>query len=182
MRVLKYLSVFLFTMFLLSCANTNLKTQQISGKSGVSYDDSEEIWKKLKSENEDSYSYTVNSISWSGFGSRTTITVKDGLVSKREYIYFEQVLNEESELEEVEIESYIETGEEIGSNPEGFQPFLIDELYETCISEYLRVNKGENDIYFNTNEAGIISNCGFVEKGCIDDCFKGFRISKFQWL
>ncbi len=104
------------------------------------------------------------------------------LLAKENIFILNRVLNEESELEEVEIESYTETGEEIGSHSEGFDPLLIDELYETCISEYLRVNTGENDVYFNTNEAGIISNCGFVEKGCVDDCFIGFRISEFQWL
>jgi hypothetical protein len=172
----------LFCITLLSCSTSDNDRGKITGESGISYSDIKTMWKELKAQNDETYSYTVNFISWSGFGSRTTIIVKDGLVSKRKYLYFEQVLNEESELEEVEIESYTETGEEIGSHSEGFDPLLIDELYETCISEYLIVNTGENDIYFNTNDAGIISSCGFVEKACVDDCFIGFRISEFQWL
>lgn len=182
MKISNCFILFLFCITLLSCSTNDNDRGEITGESGISYNDSKTMWKELKAQNDETYSYTASFISWSGFGSRTTITVKDGLVSKREYLYFEQVLNEESELEEVEIESYTETGEEIGSHSEGFDPLLIDELYETCISEYLRVNTGENDVYFNTNDAGIISNCGFVEKGCVDDCFIGFRISEFQWL
>jgi hypothetical protein len=182
MKISNCFILFLFCNTLLSCSSNDTDRGEITGESGVSYNDSRTMWKELKAQNDETYNYTMSFISWSGFGSRTTITVKDGLVSKREYLYFEQILNEVSELEEVEIESYTEAGEEIGSNSEGFDPLLIDELYETCISEYLIVNTDENDIYFNTNDAGIISSCGFVEKGCVDDCFIGFRISEFQWL
>jgi len=182
MKISNCFILFLFCITPLSCSTSDNDRGEITGESGISYSDSKKMWKELKAQNDETYSYTVSFISWSGFCSRTTITVKDGLVSNREYLYFEQVLNEESELEEVEIESYTEAGEEIGSHSDGFDPLLIDELYETCISEYLIVNTGENDVYFNTNESGIISNCGFVEKGCVDDCFIGFRISEFQWL
>ena len=182
MKISNCFIMFLFCITLLSCSTNDDDRGEITGESGISYSDSKTMWKEVKAQNEETYSYTVSFSSWSGFGSRTTITVKDGLVSKRKYLYFEQVLNEESELEEVEIESYTETGEEIGSHSEGFDPLLIDELYQTCLSDYLNINKADNEIYFNTDEAGIISNCGFVETGCVDDCFRGFRISEFNWL
>ncbi|WP_289021420.1 hypothetical protein [uncultured Salegentibacter sp.] len=182
MRVLNYLFVFTLSLFMLSCSGSRLEIEETSGKSGINYSNSKDLWKKLKSENEDSYSYTVNSISWTGNGSRTHISIKDGTVIRREYTYYKQDRNEDGEPIEIAIESYIETGEEIGNNAEGFDPLLIDELYETCFSEYLNVNREENTIYFDTDENGIISNCGFVEKGCVDDCFIGFRISEFKWL
>ena len=28
---------------------------------------------------------------------------------------------------------------------------------------------------------GIISLCGFVPKGCQDDCFRGIKIKSFEW-
>jgi hypothetical protein len=182
MKISNCFILFLFFITLLSCSTNDNDRGEITGESGISYNDSKTIWEELKVQNNETYSYTASFISWTGVGSRTTITVKDGVVSKREYLYFEQILNEESQLVEKEIESYTETGVEIGSHSEGFDPLLIDELYQTCLSDYLNINKADNEIYFNTDEAGIISNCGFVEKGCVDDCFSGFRISEFNWI
>ena len=182
MKISNCFILFLFFITLLSCSTNDNDGGEITGASGISYNDSKTIWDELKVQNNETYSYTVSFISWTGVGSRTTITVKDGVVSKREYLYLEQILNEESQLVEEEIDSYTETGEEIGSHSEGFNPLLIDELYQTCLSDYLNINEADNEIYFNTDGAGIISNCGFVEKGCVDDCFSGFRISEFNWI
>ncbi|APS39263.1 MULTISPECIES: hypothetical protein [Salegentibacter] len=179
---MKISNFFLFFLVLFSCSENENNNSAITGESGVSYNESKKVWSELKNINGNSYSYTISFISWSGFGNRTIISVKDGIISKREYLYYEQTYSDEGEMVEVEIKSYTETGEEIGSNSEGFDPLLIDELYQTCLSDYLNINKADNEIYFNTDEAGIISNCGFVETGCVDDCFRGFRISEFNWL
>lgn len=170
----------LFLVFLLSCS-TDDNNSEITGSSGISYKDSKASWPELKKINGESYSYTTRFDSWTGFSNKTIITVQDGVVIKREYFAYETSVNPEGEVVE-ELDSYTETGEEIGTHERGFKPLLVEELYETCISEYLTVNEEENKIYFDTDEDGIISNCGFVPKGCVDDCFSGFRIDEFKWL
>ncbi|TDN87566.1 hypothetical protein DET49_11114 [Salegentibacter sp. 24] len=172
----------LFILVLFSCSKNENEYRQIKGESGTSFSDSKDAWIELKAINGESYRYTTSFISWSGYGSRTVLSVKDGLISKREYLYFQQTFNEEGEMIEVEIESYTETGDQIGRNAEGFEPLLIDQLYETCISEYLKVSREQHEVFFNTDQAGLISDCGFFEKGCVDDCFTGFKISEFNWL
>ncbi|MGA9326262.1 MAG: hypothetical protein WBV47_09460, partial [Salegentibacter sp.] len=65
---------------------------------------------------------------------------------------------------------------------EGAEALNIDELYDVCISKYLVVSPAENTVYFNTWGEGVISTCGYVPDGCMDDCFIGFEMSHFEWM
>ncbi|MFD1096383.1 hypothetical protein [Salegentibacter chungangensis] len=178
-NVIAYL--ILIPSFLLSCSIAQEKSGKIEGNSGINYNESKEMWAEMKEVNGNSYSYTLEFISWTGAGSRTTITVKDGIVAERYYEAFLQKTEDGEHNEEI-TETYTETNDEIGSHEAGAEPLSVDELYELCLAEYLVVNETENTIYFNTTQQGVISECGYVPENCVDDCFRGFQMSHFEWL
>jgi hypothetical protein len=57
----------------------------------------------------------------------------------------------------------------------------LDEVYEKARTEWLIKRKDVN-VYFETKNNGMISSCGYVNKGCMDDCFNGIRIAYIQPL
>lgn len=169
-----------FSLLLFSCS-TDLYAPNllVTGENGYNYLQSEKEWKKLKNKHQNSYSYTVGEESFSGFGSETTITVMNGEVVSRKYEAY--MISENDGSKEI-TETYTETEDDLGSHSEGAPPVTLDELYEDCGTEYLMVDPETNTIYFDTNEEGVISLCGHVPELCGDDCFVGFRLTKFEWL
>ena len=113
------------------------------------------------------------------YESTTELKIINGIVVERNYEMYG--FNEANGQKEV-VDFYFENIENLGSNNKGALSKTIDELYSTCASEYLRVNSDENEIYFDTNENGLISLCGFVPIGCMDDCFRGVQLDSFYWL
>lgn len=61
---------------------------------------------------------------------------------------------------------------------EGAEILTLDEVYAKAKSVWLSADKNSNSIYFETDSKGLISSCGFVPKGCQDDCFNGIRIKE----
>lgn len=90
------------------------------------------------------------------------------------------VINETNGKKEL-IDSYTETGAEIGRHDQGTDALTIDDLYDSCASEYLIVDKTNNTIHFETTTNGLMTLCGFIPDDCIDDCFRGVRINFFKW-
>lgn len=174
------ISLLSFSLFLLACSpDLYAPNLRVTGENGYNYLQSEKEWKNLKSSHENSYSYSIGEQSVSGFGSETTITVIDGHVVSRKYEAF--LMSENDGSKEI-TETYSETEDDLGSHSEGAPPVILDELYEDCGTEYLMVDPETNTIYFDTNEEGVISLCGHVPELCGDDCFVGFRLTKFEWL
>ncbi|MDD2426409.1 MAG: hypothetical protein PHU00_10410, partial [Bacteroidales bacterium] len=57
----------------------------------------------------------------------------------------------------------------------------LDVIYSKARQEWLL--KRENaQTYFEAKNNGLISCCGYVEKGCMDGCFNGIYISYIQPL
>ena len=79
-------------------------------------------------------------------------------------------------------DSYTEVEGTLGSNENGASPMTIDELYNSCASDYLIVDKENNTLYFETETNGLMTLCGFVPNGCADDCFQGISINSFDWI
>ena len=77
---------------------------------------------------------------------------------------------------------YTEDQADLGINQKGAPPVTFDKLYNSCGTQYLMVNTQNNDIYFEVSDTGLISTCGYVPKGCMDDCFHGITIKSFEWL
>jgi hypothetical protein len=177
-----YLTTFLpFTfVLLLSCSMDALQENlTIEGEYGYDFRESKLEWDKLKKKNGNSYEYTILEQSWTGAGSETTIDVEKGRVIGRFYVAF-QISDEDGS--KTVTDSYEETSKkEIGSHSLGAPPHTIDDLYKSCISEFLIADPDANEVYFDTNEEGIMTLCGYVPHGCQDDCYRGITISRFSW-
>jgi len=135
------------------------------------YNSSLEEWNMLKDQNNNSYTYTVSTSSWTGFGTNTVLTIQNGVVISR---VFEAYQLDETKGSTIITDSYFETSETLNTNENGFATRTIDDLYDTCIEDYLSVNKKDNTIFFETDDTGIISQCGFVPDDCADDCLHIF--------
>ena len=164
-----------------SCSADAMQSKlEVEGKHGYDFRESRTAWRELKKEHGNSYLYKILEESFSGHGSETTITVVSGKVKSRHYVAF--IISEEDGSRTI-VENYEEnTKKELGSHSEGAPPYTIDHLYSTCLAHYLTVDHEANEIFFETNEEGVMLLCGFVPVGCQDDCYRGIRISKFQWL
>ncbi|WMI64572.1 hypothetical protein RBH94_10920 [Aestuariibaculum sp. YM273] len=143
-------------------------------------------WNNLKHSNENSYSYTVSSRSVFGSGTNTSITVLDGKVTSRVYeaytLYNEVSGNYLGFENRIVLEAYTESYETLGTHTSGAPALTIDELYNTCLSEYLSVDPDDNHVTFNYDSNNIIENCYYVPDGCMDDCAVGVSLSNFEWL
>jgi hypothetical protein len=139
------------------------------------FEKSEKAWMAFKSSSGNSYEYVVSFSSWTGTSSETTITVLNGKINKRVFRYtVTENLPEnfpEEELEWVENENEINTHANSGTTA-----LTLDEVYRKAKNEWLL--KDDNiKTYFEAKNDGLISTCGYVEDGCVDDCFTGIRIS-----
>lgn len=161
---------------LLSCSPN---IDGIKSQEGINFSQSQTDWEQLKIENNNSYSYIATSSSVFGFSRRTTITVKNGAVFSREYISY--AFDEENQTQRLD-ETYFEETAYINTHANGFKAQTIDQLYNSCIGEYLAVSRKKNSIYFETFSNNVISKCGYVPEGCMDDCFTGFSLTGFEWV
>lgn len=168
---------------LMSCEKNNddklSALTTIKGESGLTYNESLAQWTELKNINGNSYIYQTTFISWTGFGSITELKIEEGIVTSRAYHEF--ITNDTNGQREI-IDTYTESRADLGSHEKGANPLTIDDLYNSCASEYLSVDKEKNTLYFETESDGLMTLCGFVPNGCMDDCFRGVRINFFKWI
>lgn len=132
----------------------------------------------FKNLNSNSYTYVATSGSVFGYSSTTTITVIKGVVVGRDYKAYR--LNDDHQS--VVDQSWTEDKSSIGTHNQGQEALTLDEIYNKAKNEWLKVDKKANDIYFETNTDGLIASCGYVPKGCQDDCFNGITISSIKAL
>jgi len=145
----------------------------------VLYDASLIVWDVQKEDHNNSYEYSLSFSSIEGrFGKKSTFTVKEGVITKHDFLSFRFKDNGERNIEE----SWTEEKDNIGSHKEGFPAKTLDEIYKECGNTYLAVTPSKNDIFFEAEHVGIISLCGYVPYDCVDDCFEGFSLESFKWL
>jgi hypothetical protein len=152
---------------------------QLVGQNGMSYSESIVNWNELKIIKGNSYIYQTLFSSWIGEANITEVTVIDGIVTSRIYEHFQT--NETNGQRKI-MDSYSETIDNLGVHENGARPITIDELYNNCSSEYLTVDANNNTIYFETELNGLMTLCGFVPNGCLDDCYIGVSINYFDWI
>lgn len=179
----KFYSIFVLPLSCLLFFSCSVDAMQekldVEGEYGYDFRESRKAWKNLKKQNGDSYVYTILEQSWTGHGSETVLRVEKGKVTSRYYVAF--TISDEDGARTI-TNSYEETSKKgIGSHSLGAPPLTIDNLYSTCISQYLTVDHEANEVLFETNEEGVMMLCGFVPIGCHDDCYRGIRISEFYW-
>ncbi len=182
-----YLKFFLgLTLIFTSCeknddSDKNEATipSSLKGENRLSYNESLNKWNELKKVNGNSYVYQTTFLSWTGFGSTTELKVVEGKVTTRNYREFN---TDEQTGERVTTGSYTENENELGSHEKGAAPFTIDELYNSCARDYFVVDEENNTLHFETDVNGLMTLCGFVPNGCLDDCYQGISIESFDWI
>jgi len=70
---------------------------------------------------------------------------------------------------------------EIGSHKNGAAPLTLSEIYDKAQKEWL-IERENTTTYFETENNGMISTCGYVENNCADDCFIGVLINTIEAL
>jgi len=172
MKILKLVLVVLFLM-MVSCGEDDNDFSLITD-----FKTSKAKWEQQKSIHGNSYTYQTTFISWTGYRTMTELTIKDGIVISRLYEAFE--INGPNGQKEI-IDSYFEQGTDLGSNENGANLLTIDQLYDSCISDYLTAGTKDNKLYFEAKLDGTMSTCGYVPNGCVDDCFFGVQINSIIW-
>lgn len=176
---MKHLPFLLSAIFLLlittGCKKSDFKYQS-------DYDKSLKVWENFKQNNNNTYQYTVGGGSWTGIGWKTMLIIKDGVVTSREFSYvypddWQGTIPSEEEL------SWNETGDEVGSHDSDSGPaspvWTLDDVYKKAKEDWLQKRKNTQTI-FDTENEGMISQCGYIPDGCKDDCFVGITITSIN--
>jgi len=137
--------------------------------------DSFSIWQQQKIKHGNSYQYSTHFVSWVRFGSETTITVNDGIISSRKYHAWGADKKQTAQWAETD-------AKELGKNKEGAALKTVDQLYAQCRTILATKDAGSNHLYLGFDEKGIIEHCLFAPKQCADDCSKGVRIKNLRFL
>ncbi len=132
-------------------------------------------WQKFKKEKNNNYSYSVKTSSFSGYATNTTLTVENGNVTKRNFTATMSDVSSSSSQGIVK-ETWLEEGSSLNTHKNGAPIRTLEEVYSEAKNNWLkkRINA---QTYFEAKNQGMISTAGYVEKGCMDDCFVGIYIT-----
>ena len=163
----KHYIFFLFGMLLASCNKSYLEFES-------EYDKSYQEWLAFKKSSGNSYEYMVTDSSWVGISWETVIIVNDGVIIRR---YFKEEVWNEEHIPEIRKE-WIEYEHEINTtiNTAAAQAMTMDTIYEKAKNDWLR-KRPAAETYFQAENDGLISLCGYVPYECKDDCFRGISIA-----
>lgn len=60
------------------------------------------------------------------------------------------------------------------------KPVTIDELFTTWVEKYLISDRTKNTTSFDVDDQGIVASGAYWPNGCVDDCFRGLKLDKFE--
>lgn len=141
-----------------------------------SFKQSYAAWIDFKAESDNSYEYTTVESSWVGLAWQTTITVDKGEIIRRHFKF--TFIPEGFEVKEQE---WIEDKENIGSHGDDDEIITLDVVYDKAKNDWLKKRK-RTETFFEVDNKGLISLCGYREFDCQDDCFRGIRIKEIKAL
>ncbi|MBD0833156.1 hypothetical protein [Aestuariibaculum sediminum] len=176
------LTLSLLAFIYLSCdGNRATKAESL-----IDYRISLDQWNNLKDSNGNSYKYTISTRSVFGSGTNTTITVINGIVFSRvheSYSLFNEDTGHYLGFENrIVLENFTENKTALNTHASGAPAITIDNLYDSCLREYLSVDASDNKVVFNYDSNDIIKDCYYIPDGCMDDCTVGIKLSNFEWL
>jgi hypothetical protein len=145
---------------------------------GNDFSRSEKVWTNFKASSGNSYRYMVSNGSWTGSLTETIVTVEKGMVVGRSYV---SKVREDSSAQLVIRDKWEENVSNLGSHEGSAEPRTLDEIYHRAQSDWLK-KREDAQTYFETNNNGMISLCGYVQDGCIDDCLIGITIGYIEKL
>ncbi|MBB6270980.1 uncharacterized protein YxeA [Pedobacter cryoconitis] len=152
--------------FIVSC-----KKDDIDHKND--YDKSHQSWMSFKQSSNNSYSYKTSTGSWTGTSTETLITVKDGKVTNRSYVY--KVPDKTPGGTGIVKDEWSEDQSTLNTHTAGAPTLTLDEVYQKAKTEWLLKRK-DTEVFFEANNNGMISSCGYRDNNCQDDCFNGINI------
>jgi hypothetical protein len=153
---------------------TGCKKDSIANES--EFNKSYNAWLSFKSTAHNTYLYTTSFGSIFGYGSETKITVINGKVTSRDFTAVRQ--RRDGTNKQDTVSQWHEDADHINTHPnDAGESLTLDDVYQKAKATWLKADKKTNDIYFEAKNTGMISTCGFVPKGCQDDCFNGITIS-----
>jgi major membrane immunogen (membrane-anchored lipoprotein) len=167
-------NLFIFTILLIGFYFTSCVKSEINYEND--FEKSHKEWLSFTNMSGNSYRYLVTGSSWVGSSWQTVITVTNGKITQRYFKYnsvkglIENIPQEA--LEWTEDENEINSHEHT-SAAEGL---TVDQIYNKARNEWL-IKRKNSKTYFEANNNGLISSCGYVEDNCMDDCFRGINIA-----
>ncbi|HUH32850.1 MAG TPA: hypothetical protein VLZ28_02795 [Daejeonella sp.] len=165
--MMKYLlSLFIVVSFLSACKKDGVQSD---------FEKSREAWQDFKKKSNNNYNYTVATYSWTGFTAKTIIRVSNGVVIGREYTAYTM---DGKTGQQTMYESWIEDAATLNSHTGAAQAITLDAIYEKAATVWLKVDPKQNTISFEAKNNGMISACGYIQNGCMDDCFIGIHITE----
>lgn len=167
------LLLLVLTSLLASCSKSDIENEN-------SFEQSFQAWLTFKKESRNSYEYTVQQNSWTGYMSQTTITVAEGEVTRRHFKIVSTGGNQNIPEEELEWTEEKGNFSEFGTSAAA--PIrTLDEIYEMAKTHWLVKREGSSST-FEAKNNGMISLCGFTPENCVDDCFSGIYITSIKAL
>lgn len=126
-------------------------------------------WEEIKKAYNNSYTFSLEEGSYTGYGSVTSITVRNGVVVQRMY---QDWFKDNPDFTPT---IFVERGEEINTRPEGERARTLDEIYKEC-EEWISKDPLTNHLYLHLDRKGLLYMCGHYPMGCMDDCFRGVNV------
>lgn len=160
-------------IFLLLAAFASCKKETI--EHNADYAKSYRTWLSFKDSSNNSYRYMVSQVSWTGYGSETIITVKNGKVVQRSYVRKYGEHNGSTFVITV-LDQWTEGQNQLSTHSEGAAAVTLDAVYEKAKHDWL-LKRDNAETYFETRNNGMISLCGYRDKNCMDDCLTGITIN-----
>ena len=169
------------TLLFISCIGSSCASDD-DFKYQNDFETSQNVWLDFKESSKNSYKYVVTGGSgFAAYGWETTLTVSSGTIVKRHFKYTagaEDFIPVE-ELEWTETENEINCAEH--ENTSAFPAMTLDDIYAKAKQEWL-IKRTDAAVFFETENKGMISTCGYVKNECLDDCFVGVHIKSVEAL
>jgi hypothetical protein len=166
-KLILSLFAFLLVFSLSSCKKDNMAYTN-------AYNKSYNAWEDFKAASNNSYRYNVQTSSWAGTSSETVITVQKGVVVGRDYIRTFST-HTASSWQVDTLGAWSENGAQLGTHDEGASLWTLDDIYTEAKTNWL-LKRDDAQTFFETENNGMISSCGYRNNGCQDDCFIGIHI------
>jgi len=146
------------------------------------FEKSTKAWVDFKDSSNNSYKYvTLEGSVFTTYGWETTITVSNGVIIERDFRYTSGAENfiPEDQLEWIENQNEINSSEH--EHTSAFPAMTLNEIYDKAKQDWL-IERKDATPYFESENNGLISTCGFTLKNCLDDCFVGITIKSIVAL
>ncbi|GAA3629470.1 hypothetical protein [Flavivirga jejuensis] len=171
-----FITILLVSFLIASCESDDDLNYQ------TDFENSQEAWLDFKESSNNSYKYVVSGGSvFTSYGWETTITVSNGVIIERDFKYTSGAENfiPVDQLEWTENENDINNSEH--EHTSAFSALTLDEIYDKAKEVWL-IKRDNATTYFEIENNGLISTCGYFENGCMDDCFIGITIKSITAL